>query len=117
MTDPRTQAYLRELRIRLEKQKQDAINTAAELCDCPDCVDARVRKQIPPCEQNRIMQELHDRIIPPYSSNFIPEASPNWNPNTGMLESNSRPVRMFEPNTNSSGPTTAFKFDIKYKKD
>jgi hypothetical protein len=59
---------------------------------------------LPQCEINKKIKELHDKIIPPNPSNFIPELSPNWNPNTGRLESdNRRPVRMFDLGSSNTG--------------
>ena len=100
MTDPRTTAALREL-------------AAEGHCTCIHCVEARIKgiTKMPQCEINRRVQELHDWIIPPNPSNFIPELSPNYNPNTGVVESNSRPVRMFE--SDSGPPRLATRWNIK----
>jgi hypothetical protein len=78
MTDPRTAAYLRELRMNLHRQMSDAVKTAGELCDCPNCVSARASKTLSACEQGRIMRKIHDRVILPNRSNFLPELSPNY---------------------------------------
>ena len=44
MVDPRTAAYLRELRRTLDRQIGDVVKTAGEVCDCPNCVEARASK-------------------------------------------------------------------------
>ena len=65
------------------------------------------------CEINKRLQELHDRIIEPNKGHFIPELSPDYNPRTGMLESdNSRPVRMFDIGSSPNKPV-ATKWIIK----
>ena len=73
MTDPRTAAYLRELRRTLDKQVNDAVKTAGRLCDCPNCIEARASKTLSACEQNKRMQTIYESIIPPNQSNFHPE--------------------------------------------
>ena len=78
MTDPRTQAYLRELRMRLDRQINDAVKTAGEICDCPNCVDARIKNTIPPCELNKKMQEIHDAIMPPVPGYYAEMDPSHW---------------------------------------
>ena len=93
MTDPRTQAYLREL-AKAQEQNRKVVDMAVQICTCNACIEERMKNAIPPCELNKRMQEVHDMIIPPNPSNFFPELSPDWNPKTGTLESNNRPVGM-----------------------
>jgi hypothetical protein len=78
LVDPYTQAHLRELRMRLDRQVNDAVKTAGELCDCPNCIEARIKNTIPPCELNRIVNHIRDNVIRPNPSNFHPELSPNY---------------------------------------
>ena len=55
----------------------------------------------PPCDRE-IMQSIRDKVIGQNPSNFFPEASPNYNPNTGRIELlNSKPVGMFESSSGS----------------
>ncbi len=85
MTDPRTTVYLRYRGIGSLSQ----------------------------CEINRRLQEVRDKIIEPNRSNFIPELSPDWNPNTGTLETESRPVGMIDTGSNSNPSYIAKKWIIK----
>ena len=100
MTDSRTAKALREL-------------AAEGHCTCIHCVEARMKgiTKMPQCEMNRRALALQDMIIPPNKGNFIPELSPNYNPNTGMIETNSRPVRMYE--TGSGQRPIATKWTVK----
>lgn len=78
MTEPRTAAYLRDLRIKLNRQMNNAVNTAGELCDCPDCTAERTRKQsdmLAPCQQMKIVDSVLDHT----PSNVHPELSSNPN--------------------------------------
>ena len=55
----------------------------------------------PQCEINKKLLDLRNMIVEPNKGHFIPELSQDYNPRTGMLESdNSRPVRMFETGSN-----------------
>lgn len=56
--------------------------TDSDPCQCDDC------------RRKRMTREIHDKIIPPNPGNVIPELSPDWNFDLGMLESNSKPVGM-----------------------
>ena len=93
LSDPRTKAALREL-------------AAEGHCTCIHCVEARIKgiTKMPQCEINRRAQELQDMIIPPNPSNFFPELSPQYNPKTGMLETDSsRPVGMISTDSTNTG--------------
>lgn len=100
MADPRTIAYLREL-AKAHEQNRKVVDAAEQICTCIDCVEARAKKQISPCEQSKMMQTIRDSVIPSAPSNYFPELSPNWNPNSGMLESDSRPVGLYGTESNS----------------
>jgi hypothetical protein len=59
---------------------------------------------LPQCEKNKRLLELQNRIIEPNKGNFILELSPDYNPNTGMLEASGfRPVRVFDDNSANAG--------------
>jgi hypothetical protein len=67
---------------------------------------------LPQCEKNKRLIDLQSKIIEPNRGNFIPELSPNWNPKTGMLESdNIKPVGMIS--SDSSNNKIASKWIIK----
>ena len=69
---------------------------------------------LPQCEKNKRLLDLQSRIIEPNKGNFLPELSPNWNPKTGMLESdNSKPVGMISSDSSNAG-RIATKWIIKY---
>ena len=54
-----------------------------------------------PCDREKY-ESIRDKVIDKGPSNFIPELSPDYNPKTGMIESDSiRPVRMFDLDSNS----------------
>jgi hypothetical protein len=55
------------------------------------------------CEENERLIDLQNKIIQPNRGNFIPELSPDYNPNTGMVETNYRPVRMIEDDPANKG--------------
>jgi len=63
-----------------------------------------------PCP-DEVMRTIHDKVIDQGQSNFIPEISPNYNPNTGRLESNSKPVGLY--GTESGNRPLATKWTIK----
>lgn len=75
--DVRTRAYLRELNKAIEQNKR-VVDAAEQICTCVNCVEARMKKAIPPCELNKRMQQIHDAVIPPMPSNFHPELSPYY---------------------------------------
>ena len=65
------------------------------------------------CEVNKKLLDLQNMIVEPNKGNFIPELSPNFNPNTGRLEMDSRrPVGMID-NNNSKPSYIAKKWIIK----
>jgi hypothetical protein len=58
---------------------------------------------LPQCEKNKRLLDLQSKVIEPNKGNFIPELSPNWNPKTGMLESdNIRPVGLISSDSSNS---------------
>jgi hypothetical protein len=68
---------------------------------------------LPQCEKNKRLIDLQSKIIEPNAGNFIPQLSPDYNPRTGMLESdNSRPVG-FISSDSSSNNRIASKWIIK----
>ena len=78
MVDPRTQTYLSELNKAMEANKR-AVNAAEQICTCANCIEARKKKTIPPCELNKRMQEIHDTIIPPVPGHYALEYDPaHW---------------------------------------
>lgn len=50
---------------------------------------------------HELAKSIRDRIIDQGPSNYIPEISPNYNPNSGMMEYNSKPVGLY--GTESAG--------------
>ena len=54
-------------------------------------------------EKNKRLLDLQNKIIEPNRGNFIPELSPDYNPNTGILETNYRPVRMTSTDSANAG--------------
>jgi|GEM_PF-5577940 hypothetical protein len=78
MVDPRTQASLRELNMAVEQNKK-VMNAAEQICTCTNCIEARMKKTIPPCEQSKRMQEIHGMIIPPVPGHYALEYDPaHW---------------------------------------
>jgi hypothetical protein len=89
MVDPRTQAYLRELNKAME-QNRKAVDAAEKICTCATCIEARMKKTIPPCELNKRMQEIHDAIIPPAPGYYAIDGDPtHW--------SRQKSIRMTRP--------------------
>jgi hypothetical protein len=65
--------------MKYESQKRDLIKSAEELCDCPDCVQARAaNKMLSACERAKISRKTAEWVVPPNASNFLPELSPNY---------------------------------------
>jgi hypothetical protein len=59
---------------------------------------------LPQCEKNERLLDLQDKIVEPNTGNFIPELSPDYNPSTGRLESDShKPVRMISNDSANAG--------------
>ena len=58
----------------------------------------------PPCEINKKLLDLQSMIVEPNKGNFIPELSPNYNPNTGRIEiDGNRPVGMVNNDSANKG--------------
>lgn len=76
--DPRTAAYLRELNQKLSRQIGDAVQTAEELCQCPDCIKSRELKQMSSCDNAKLMHDIHDKIIGSMPGNLVPELGRNY---------------------------------------
>jgi hypothetical protein len=38
------------------------VKAAEQICTCEDCIEARARKQISPCEQNKIMNDIYEAV-------------------------------------------------------
>ena len=49
-----------------------------------------------PCDVE-LSKSIEDKVLGENPGHVIPELSPNYDFRTGMIESNSRPVGMFEP--------------------
>lgn len=68
---------------------------------------------LPQCEKNKRLLELQNMIIEPNAGHFLPELSPDYNPKTGLLESDSKPVGMIKSDPSTAGKI-ATKWNIKY---
>jgi hypothetical protein len=80
MVDARTRAYLDELAKAIDANKR-ATDAAEEVCQCSNCIESRMKKEMSQCDKNRLLQYLPMKIIEPAGdkySNFIPELSPNF---------------------------------------
>jgi hypothetical protein len=68
----------------------------------------------PGCKKPVSLDDIQKKVFGETPGNVIIELSPDYNPNTGRLETNGRPVGMFESNSSSTLDISVFKFDIKY---
>ena len=54
------------------------MQAAEKICTCESCIEARARKQISSCQQAKIANSIHEKVIVPMPGHFAPELSPNY---------------------------------------